>query len=277
MNYFLSFIASSAAALYFMPVLLKLLGKKGVVRRNYSGKSLVSSMGLAMLFTCLVGILPFTLLENMDDTIVYVTVVALTAFSGFMDDMLADIGIKGIKAHLSAASTGNTSTGWLKILIGIIAGLVVSAYLHPNWIAWPLYTLLFALSMNFINILDLRPGRAVKGFLLNFLVIAGLAGFDSAWMLIPVITFVIVYIGGELKEMYMMGDTGANLLGGIIGLYAVWELDIVEASVFVVLYLSIHIIAEYRSISGYIESNRLLNFIDCIGRLKEERGEAGAG
>jgi hypothetical protein len=90
-------------------------------------------------------------------------------------------------------------------------------------------------------------------------------------------TFVVVYIGGELKEIYMMGDTGANLLGGIIGLYAVWQLNIAEAIVFLVFYLLIHIFAEFRSISGYIESNRLLNFIDCIGRLKNGRGEADAG
>jgi UDP-N-acetylmuramyl pentapeptide phosphotransferase/UDP-N-acetylglucosamine-1-phosphate transferase len=277
MNYFLSFIISAAAALYFLPVFFELLSEKRIVRLNYSGKTLVSSMGLAMLFTCLVGVLPFSLVKNMDKSVIYVAAVALTGFLGFMDDMLADTGIKGIKAHLSAAGTGKSSVGWLKILIGIGTGFIVSAYFHLNWLVWPLYTLLFALSMNFINILDLRPGRAVKGFLLNFLVITVLVGFGSVWIFIPVFTFLLAYIGGELKEIYMMGDTGANLLGGIIGLYAVWELNMVEASVFLGVYLFIHIFAEYRSISGYIESNRLLNFIDCIGRLKDERGEAGAG
>ena len=236
----------------------------------------MSSMGLAMFFTCLVGILPFVLLESKADSGIFIAVVALTGFLGFIDDMLADTGIKGIKAHLSAASAGKSSTGWLKILMGIGTGSIVSGYFHVNWQVLPLYTFLFALCMNFINMLDLRPGRAIKGFLLNLLIMTVVVGYGSLWAFIPVIAFLIIYIGGELKEIYMLGDTGANLLGGIIGFYAVKNLNVAEASVFIAFYTLIHIFAEYRSISGYIESNRLLNYIDCIGRLKNGRGETGA-
>lgn len=277
MNYFLSFIVSVAAALYILPVFFKLLGEKKILRRNYSGKTLVTSMGLAMLFTCLIGILPFVPAESKGDSAIFIAVVALTGFLGFMDDMLADTEIKGIKAHLSAASAGRRSTGWLKILIGLGTGLIVSSYFHLYWLVWPLYTFLFALLMNFINILDLRPGRAVKGFLINFLIITALVGFGSAWIFIPVMIFVIIYIGGELKEIYMLGDTGANLLGGIIGFYAVKELNVFQTIVFIAFYTLIHIFAEFCSISKYIESNRLLNYIDCIGRLKNGRGKVGAG
>ena len=82
MNYFLSFIVSVAAALYILPVFFKLLGEKRILRRNYSGKTLVTSMCLAMLFTCLVGILPFVPAESKGDSAIFIAVVALTGFLG---------------------------------------------------------------------------------------------------------------------------------------------------------------------------------------------------
>jgi hypothetical protein len=118
--------------------------------------------------------------------------------------------------------------------------------------------------------MDLRPGRAIKVFLLSVILLMILGGFSNVWILTPVLTALPFHMKGEMEEKYMLGDTGANLLGGIAGFYAIKAVTLAPAAVMAAVLLSIHVIAEYRSLSRFIESIPALRFIDQLWRLKTD-------
>ncbi|MGB9846095.1 MAG: hypothetical protein ACPLRH_01155, partial [Desulfotomaculales bacterium] len=82
---------------------------------------------------------------------------------------------------------------------------------------------------------------------------------------------VAAYLRADLKARAMMGDTGANALGAVLGLGAV----LVFSKPFVLAYLAllifVHLLAEKKSLSEIIAGNKVLNFLDRLGRdLKKE-------
>jgi UDP-N-acetylmuramyl pentapeptide phosphotransferase/UDP-N-acetylglucosamine-1-phosphate transferase len=122
---------------------------------------------------------------------------------------------KGFRGHLAALRSGRVSAGLVKVagigLAGLVAGRAVSR--------GPLDTLLaggvIAGTANLVNLLDLRPGRAIKaGVLLGAPLLAGPAGalvagpVGAASALLP----------EDLGERTMLGDSGANALGALLGL-----------------------------------------------------------
>jgi len=276
MDYVISVFFAVCASFYVLPNIFLMLSEKNIVKRNYSNECIVTSMGIAMLFPCLVGVLPFMTTRPNEYAVVYVAVIALTCLLGFIDDLLGNSGTKGIKANFKTIGAKRCTTGWIKIILGVITGLIVSVQSHAEMLVWPLYTMLFALLMNFINLVDLRPGRAMKVSMLVGIILLFMSGFGSVWILVPVMITISIFIGGELREKYMMGDAGSNLLGGILGFYAAQELKVFFAAIVFAILLIIHIYAEYRSISLYIETNKFLKFIDCLGRVRNGKRETGA-
>ena len=100
-------------------------------------------------------------------------------------------------------------------------GLLLAA-----WSAWQLRPsleaapagLLIALAANLFNLLDLRPLRALKAFwLLGSLLLAGGAPFPLAALL----GLSLAYVPQEARRTVMLGDTGANALGAVMGIAAV--------------------------------------------------------
>ena len=67
--------------------------------------------------------------------------------------------------HLTALARGRLTTGAVKAVGGLAAGLAAGFILHPGRpAAIVLDALLIALTANLLNLLDLRPGRCLKGF-----------------------------------------------------------------------------------------------------------------
>ena len=69
-----------------------------------------------------------------------------------------------------------------------------------------------------MNLLDLRPGRASKGFLTAWIVLAAFA-WGSAYVVLslPVAAATLLWLAPDLGERGMLGDVGANLLGAVLG------------------------------------------------------------
>jgi len=76
---------------------------------------------------------------------------------------------------------------------------------------------LIAASANLVNLLDLRPGRALKA---AALVAAPLAAGSSAsaGLAAAALGASAAALPGDLTETDMLGDTGANALGALLGL-----------------------------------------------------------
>jgi UDP-N-acetylmuramyl pentapeptide phosphotransferase/UDP-N-acetylglucosamine-1-phosphate transferase len=137
---------------------------------------------------------------------------------GVLDD-LADTGDrKGIRGHLGALAAGELTTGGLKVA-GIGASGLAAAVLALGPRARPRDVLpsaaLVAGCANLANLLDLRPGRALKAALLPSpaLAVRGPAGALVAAAAGPALAL----IREDLGEQAMLGDGGANAAGALLG------------------------------------------------------------
>ena len=69
-----------------------------------------------------------------------------------------------------------------------------------------------------------------------------------------------------LKAKAMMGDTGSNVLGISIGILMVLGYTLKVRIVWLVFLVLIHLLTEKFSLTKIIEKNKVLNFIDRLGR-----------
>ena len=126
---------------------------------------------------------------------------------------------------------------------------------------------MLVLSTHLFNLLDLRPGRALKVFVLLG---AGLvrgqrrrAPLRSLGLLAGPTLVAGVF---DLRERAMLGDTGANLLGALAGLWLVLTLSLVRRLVVLAALVATTAYGELRSISALVERKPWLRRLDCWGR-----------
>jgi hypothetical protein len=167
--------------------------------------------------------------------------VAAVAAIGLADDLWSG-GERGFRAHLGRRRT----TGVLK-LVGIpLVGLLATRKLSG--------ALLVGLAANFLNQLDTRPGRALKAYLL----LAPPAGapLRAAVILAPY----------DLREMAMLGDSGANALGALLGLSSVSKLTARGRWAAIGALAGLTLLGETRSLGALIERTPVLRELDALGR-----------
>ena len=167
--------------------------------------------------------------------------VGAVAAIGLADDVWSGPE-RGFKGHLGA---GNT-TGVLK-LVGIpLVGLLATRKLSG--------ALLVALSANFLNQLDTKPGRALKAYLAGALAVG--APLGTAVLLLPY----------DLREKVMLGDAGSNALGALLGLSSVSRLTGRSRWLAIGALAGLTLIGERRSLGEWIERTPVLRTIDSLGR-----------
>jgi UDP-GlcNAc:undecaprenyl-phosphate GlcNAc-1-phosphate transferase len=147
--------------------------------------------------------------------VLFLVGVVFFALLGLLDDLLGSRENRGLKGHFGALLNGKLTTGALKALGGGAGALLISFISLPGRPWWEILTaaLLMALAANTINLVDLRPGRAIKVFYLWFLIL--LAVFQDKLPLVliaPLAGGLLACAPADLKARAMLGDTGANLL-----------------------------------------------------------------
>lgn len=241
---------------------------------------------------------------------------ALVAFaSGLVDDVYGSSDAKGFKGHLRALAHGKMTTGGLK-LIGIGLACLVVAFIITQLAPWgvsigvdeaPSTTMIFsyllralvagaaiALTSNFINLTDLRPGRALKAFSL----LAVLGAVSTGWLLSAspaapgnmtvaeraVETFALMFFvlgpvaavwRWDLGEVGMLGDSGANPMGAVAGMLIVLGLPLWGLIVYALLMFGLNAASERVSYSRVIEAAPFLRMIDRLGRLPHDGESPG--
>ncbi len=147
-------------------------------------------------------------------------VLAVTAFAlvGLVDDVLGDGGVRGLGGHLRALAGGRVTTGLAKLVAGAAVGLVVAATLGSRGGSLVLDGALVALSAHVVNLLDLRPGRALKAVAAGFAVLVVAGGGAHAVVAVGIAVGAGLGLGlADLREELMLGDTGAGALGAALG------------------------------------------------------------
>lgn len=274
MHVFLFTLAGLAAALILLPLLMSMITRAGFVRPNYRGRNIPAAVGLlfflAPLFVFSVTYLAADLAPQRTHLLVFLFVAGAMAILGLVDDVFGSRRASGLKGHFRELLRGRLTTGALKALGGLtvafLASLTTGALNHII-----LNTLIIALAANMLNLLDLRPGRAVKGFLPAAVLLLIAARDDPRLIFAAVVAgAVLAYAPVDLRARAMMGDSGSNVLGAVLGLTAVWTLTFpVKAGVLVFL-VGMHLLAERYSFTEIIARNRVLEFFDRLGRNRKE-------
>jgi UDP-GlcNAc:undecaprenyl-phosphate GlcNAc-1-phosphate transferase len=274
-------IALASAALLAAP-LLRALGDAGHTRANYRDRALPFPFGVLTLAAALIALIPLTLLARLASTRVFspellpIAVYALGVLAlGLLDDTLAREGSdgdarppqRGWRGHGAAALRGELSTGTLKAAGSLGLALLAMSYLGLSNGRWLLAAGVLALATNVFNLLDLRPGRATKAFvLLGAGLLIGSADVHPLWAIGLFAAPALVAGVYDLRERAMLGDTGANLLGALAGLWLVLTLSGTGQLVALALLAAITVYGELRSLSTLIERTPGLRQLDSWGR-----------
>ena len=217
--------------------------------------------------------------------------------AGYIDDV--DQGAhdggkvaKGLKGHLGALAHGQVTTGVIKIAGIGASALAASALVGSKATSvggkvadLAVNTVLIAGTANLANLLDLRPGRALKA---TVLVAAPLSYFSCAAAKTPASgasgpasdspasaqrllasglnAAAITALVEDLQETTMLGDTGANAAGALLGTSLAandsWKLRLGTTLGVVGLILA----SEKVSFSKVIAANPALNWLDQLWR-----------
>lgn len=221
---------------------------------------------------------------------------AVIAFcAGLVDDALGSSTSKGFRGHLGALARGRLTTGGLKLLsigaaslvcglsLGSVAPWAQGGWLSPVSLAGAVLAGgAIALTANLMNLMDLRPGRALKAY-----VVLALAGTVSTGVMLvrgpadgilsaslPDTVALALYLAGpalavapyDLGERAMLGDAGANPMGAVAGLMIVAGLPLWGLVAYTALVFALNIVSERVSFSRIIEGNAILRRIDRMGR-----------
>ena len=237
---------------------------------NYRGKAIPAIGGIVFVPIMLVAILLLLFLKSGDsyDYLSYLLLILCMGFIGVVDDLLGDKRTKGLAGHFSSTLKGVMTTGFLKAFIGVIVSCIISFGEAKTFVEFIVNVFIISLFANTLNLFDLRPGRAVKVYLaVSLLLLAGTLGRTAE--LIPLILLSIAagfYITYDLKEICMLGDTGANILGITLGYYSALMLNFNIKLLLFVLLVFMNIISERISLTEIIKGSRLLTYIDSLGR-----------
>ncbi|MEW6425407.1 MAG: hypothetical protein AB1523_11830 [Bacillota bacterium] len=266
----LFFVAGLTAVYIMFPALTELIARAGFLRPNYRGHFIPAGAGLVFFFGNLwaAGIYFYLFQDTQSALGILFTVSAFTCL-GLLDDVWGTRETSGLAGHFKSLLHGRCTTGACKALGGLAAAALTAAFLGSSRPFFLINTLAIALSANAVNLLDRRPGRAGKGFIF-LTVILIFAGWGQQRMLF-LITFlgaVLAYLKADLKEKVMMGDTGANSLGAVLGVGAFWALEEPYLIIYLLFLTLFHLLAEKYSLTRLIAKNRLLDCLDRLGRSR---------
>ena len=188
-------------------------------------------------------------------------------FAGILDDVIGNRDVSGLKGHFKSLFKGSLTTGGFKALFGGFVGLIVSVAISKDIIDIIVNTLIIALSTNLMNLLDLRPGRAIKAYLFIMVIIfININRVIYKFLPLLIVPNVLAYFNYDLKAKAMMGDTGSNVLGISIGMLISFGYPFNIRLGWLIFVVIMHIFTEKYSLTKIIEKNKLLNFIDKLGR-----------
>jgi hypothetical protein len=201
-------------------------------------------------------------------------IVLVTSAGGLVDDLRGEEGERGFSGHLRAAARGRVTGGLVKVVTGGVAGLIAGVIAADGWAVLEV-ALTVALVANLVNLLDRAPGRAAKAWLLGAVPVA-LWGAE-VWIVAAagMLGALLVCLPVDLGERAMLGDAGANPLGGVLGLGLAASFDRPGRIVVIVVAALLNVASERWSFSRAIEGTAPLRWLDRLGRSPGPLGGPG--
>ena len=196
---------------------------------------------------------------------------------GALDDLAGDSASKGLRGHLAAAGRGEVTTGAIKIVGLGVTGLLAARMVDRSaGRAGATATLVggavIAGSANIANLLDLRPGRALKVVLLLAAPIMAGRGTSSVSSATAAAAAgaAMAAMPDDLAGRSMLGDTGANSAGALLGTALVAGSGPRGRLVALAEVTALTLASEKVSFTKVIESTPGLRELDALGRPSQE-------
>jgi UDP-GlcNAc:undecaprenyl-phosphate GlcNAc-1-phosphate transferase len=197
-----------------------------------------------------------------------IVIVAMGFFAfGLIDDLFEGGRARGFRGHLAALSKGMVTGGVIKIVGGGLVALAAGALWEATLIEGLGAAVIVALSANLLNLLDLRPGRTAKAFLIWWTPLAA-ASWQRVYLPVSaaVASACLVWLPDDLKERGMLGDAGANMLGAVAGAGLALALPPVGKVIALIALVLLTLASELWSFTAVIEKLRPLRWFDGLGR-----------
>jgi UDP-N-acetylmuramyl pentapeptide phosphotransferase/UDP-N-acetylglucosamine-1-phosphate transferase len=257
----------------------EVLASPALARQNYRNRTVATAGGMFIIFAVLVieagrsvlgaiGVGPETGLTEARTAVLFA--VFGFGFLGLVDDLTAFGDDRGFRGHLSALRDGRVTTGMLKLVGGAsIAVVLVATHGFKSGRTVIVDAMLIALAANLGNLLDRAPGRTIKFGLVAYVPIAlAIGGAPIGIAVAPVMGAAFGLLGDDARERLMLGDTGANVIGAVLGLAVVLgSRDSIRLGVMLTL-LALNVAAELVSFSRVIDAVPPLKWFDRLGRRR---------
>lgn len=201
---------------------------------------------------------------------VAVVVVALgMGLVGLFDDLAGSGGTRGFRGHLSSLGRGRLTTGGVKVLAGGAVSLIAVAPFAGEGLGRLLAdAALVALAANLGNLFDRAPGRTIKAGLTAFVVLATATAGATALSGVAVVAgAALALLLDDLHERIMLGDVGANVLGGAMGIGVVAACAPATRNAALLAVVVLNLASEVVSFGRVIEAVPPLRALDAAGRL----------
>lgn len=272
----LPLICSSLAALALAPGACRSLAAGPLARVNYRGARIASPLGLVIVGAALLALVPLVLVQLLAGTMILLPALGWIAFFvlgvallGLADDALADES-RGLRGHLAALRAGRPGTGTLKAAGTLGLALLAMLWQGAGTARFLLGAAVLVLATHAFNLIDLRPGRAIKALVLlgGALTVAD-GRLRPLWAL-GLFAGPVLGVGWfDLRERGMLGDTGAGIVGALAGAWLVLTLSASGLVVALAALVALALYGELRSISAFVERAPIVRHLDWIGRLHD--------
>ncbi|MFD2611903.1 hypothetical protein [Paenibacillus gansuensis] len=272
---------TASSGRWLLPRTAAFLSGHGIVRLNYRQEQIPTAAGvLVAVLTLLYGLtLPlwdkyvpaFSLLpaDRLPWLQAYTSASAGVALIGWLDDTAGDREIKGLRGHFREyRKRGIVTTGMLKAAGTCILALATACFGGGSMVRILLGWGVIVLSTNTVNLLDLRPGRAIKSYVMLLLILLAFTAETRMALVaqLPALAGALLLFRPDLQGRLMLGDTGANSLGFAVGSACALTAPTGVLAAWALALLALHAAAERISLSVWIERRPVLRWLDRWGR-----------
>jgi UDP-GlcNAc:undecaprenyl-phosphate GlcNAc-1-phosphate transferase len=241
-----------------------------LVRANHAGRRVPEVLGPALVGAVLLGALVGRVGAGGPPASAEMATLAAAvavAAAGLLDDLFGGDQARGFRGHLGGLLHGRPTTGLLKLLVGVGAGVLVAVAIGGAALRVAAAAVLVAAAANLWNALDVRPGRSLKWGIVVLIPVLAVA-WESGFGLVAgaALGAAVGVLPFDLRERAMLGDAGSNPLGVLAGAGLALVLPTPAVVVAAAAAVLIQVAAETVTLSRVIEAVPPLRWFDGLGR-----------